>query len=194
MLEPTPLDPLLSRIGPPGADPGLRVPLFPYLAPVPGCPVYVASGMAANYFYFDGLFWIYRGGGWFAGIWYDGPWGLVPAEVVPMPLLWVPVRSFRDPPAGFRAWQGMEPPHWGEVWGAAWEARRSGWEQWDRHSAPALARLPGYQKGFAGPRYPRPEEQWDLHNRNFRYHPGEPLVKVVYQLQETGLGAERTGS
>jgi len=39
---------------------GINLPLFPRLVPVPGYPVYHAPEVDANYFFYDGMYWVYN--------------------------------------------------------------------------------------------------------------------------------------
>jgi len=155
----------------PGVSIGINVPVYPQLVPVPGYPVYYAPQLGANYFFYDGMYWVYRGDDWYTSSWYNGPWGRVRPEVVPVFLLRVPVRYYRNPPVYFRAWQRDAPPRWGEHWGNDWEQHRRGWDHWDRRSAPAPAPLPVYQRQYPGSRYPPVEQQPALHDRQYHYQP-----------------------
>ena len=170
-------------IGLPGVSIGINLPLYPELVPVPGYPVYYAPRLDSNYFFYDGMYWVYQGDDWYASSWYNGPWGRVAPEVVPVFVLRIPVSYYRQPPAYFRGWQANRPPHWGEKWGREWEQSRSGWDRWDRRSAPAPAALPVYQREYSGDRYPPVEQQRALHGQNYRYQPQEPVVREHYQQQ-----------
>ena len=44
-------------------------------------------------------------------------------------------------------------------------------------AAPAPAPLPTYQRRYSGERYPPPDQQDSLHNRNYRYQPRDPIVR-----------------
>ena len=125
----------------------------------PGYPVYYAPQVNSNYFFYDGMYWVYQRDNWYASSWYNGPWGLVAPEAVPLYVLRVPVRYYRQPPAYFRGWRADAPPRWGEHWGNAWEQSHSGWDNWNRSAAPAPAPLPVYQRQYSGNRYPRVEQQ-----------------------------------
>ena len=172
-------------IGFPGVSIGINLPLFPELVPVPGYPVYYARGLDSNYFFYDGMYWVYVGDNWYASSWYNGPWALVEPEFVPLFVLRIPVGYYRRPPAFFRGWRRDVPPHWGEHWGRNWEQRRSGWDRWDRRSAPAPAPLPTYQRQYTGDRYPRIEQQHALHSQNYNYRPKDPVVRERFQQQQT---------
>ena len=171
-------------IGLPGVNIGINVPLFPELVFVPGYPVYYAPGLDSNYFFYDGMYWVYQGDDWYASSWYNGPWGRVGREVVPLYVLRIPVRYYRHPPAYFGGWQRDAPPRWGEHWGHDWEQRRSGWDKWDRRAAPAPAALPVYQRNYSGDRYPRMQQQQALQSQNYRYQPKDAVVREHYQQQK----------
>ncbi len=167
----------------PGLSIGINLPAYPEMVPVPGYPVYYAPQANSNYFFYDGMYWVYQRDNWYASSWYNGPWGLVDAEAVPLFVLRVPVRYYRQPPAYFRGWGSDAPPHWGEHWGNAWDQRHRGWDNWDRHAAPTPAPLPVYQKQYAGNRYPPAEQQHVLHGQNYRYQPRDAIVQQHYQAQ-----------
>lgn len=165
-----------------GINIGIDVPVFPELVPVPGYPVYYAPSASANYFFYDGLYWVFVRDGWYASSWYDGPWHLVGPEYVPVYLLRVPVRYYRVPPPYFHAWRPDAPPRWGERYGPAWERRRAGWNRWDRRAAPRAAPLPLYQRRYAGDRYPRSfEQQRAIRSERYRYRPREAIAREQYQ-------------
>jgi len=63
-------------IGLPNVSIGINLPLYPELVRVPGYPVYYAPRMDANYFFYDGMYWVYLDDNWYASSWYNGPWGL----------------------------------------------------------------------------------------------------------------------
>ncbi len=170
----------------PGLSIGINVPVYPELIPVPGYPVYYAPSVNSNYFFYDGMYWVYHGDNWYASSWYNGPWGRVAPAVVPLFVLRIPVRYYRAPPEYFRRWQPDGPPRWGEHWGNDWERRRSGWDRWDRRSVPAPAPLPVYQRQYSRDRYPQLEQQHRLHNENYRYQPRDQVVRKHYQEQAQG--------
>jgi hypothetical protein len=170
-------------IGFPNVSIGINLPLYPDLVRVPGYPVYYAPRLNSNYFFYDGMYWVYQGDNWYASSWFNGPWGLVAREAVPVYVLRVPVRYYRQPPAYFYGWRADAPPRWGEYWGNDWAQRRSGWDQWNRSSAPAPAPLPLYQRQYSGDRYPRAEQQQSLQGQNYRYQPRDPVVREHYQTQ-----------
>lgn len=163
----------------------LNVPMYPDLVPVPDYPVYYAPQLDSNYFYYDGMYWDYQGDNWYASSWYNGPWQLVSPMDVPLFVLRVPVRYYRQPPAYFVGWQPDAPPRWGDHWGGDWAQHHRDWDQWDRHSAPAPAPLPSYQKQYSGGRYPDPDQQRMLQTRNSHYEPRDPVVHKLYEAQRT---------
>jgi len=168
-------------IGLPGVRIGINLPLFPELVRVPGYPVYYAPRLRSNFFFYDGMYWVYQRDSWYASSWYNGPWWLVAPDDVPLFVLRIPVRYYRNPPAYFRGWRSDAPPRWGEHWGNVWERHRSGWDRWNRSSTPAPAPLPVYQQQYSGDRYPRVEQQQELRNQNYRYLPRDPIVRQHYQ-------------
>ncbi len=170
-------------IGLPSVNVGINIPVFPELVVVPDVPVYYAPRLDINYFFYDGMYWVYQGDRWYASSWYNGPWLVVGPEVVPVYILRVPVRYYRQPPVYFREWRAEAPPRWGEHWGRDWEQRRSGWDRWGSGSAPAPAPLPVYQRQYSGDRYPRAEQQQVLHKQNYQYQPHDAVVKQHYQQQ-----------
>jgi hypothetical protein len=167
----------------PGFSIGINVPVYPQLVQVPGYPVYYAPQANSNYFFYDGMYWVYQQDNWYASSWYNGPWGLVSPEAVPYFVLRVPVRYYRRPPAYFQGWSSNAPPRWGEHWGSTWAQSRQGWDNWDRHSVPPPAPLPVYQRQYSGNRYPHAEQQYVLQGQNYRYQPHDAVVQQHYQAQ-----------
>jgi hypothetical protein len=170
-------------IGLPGVSIGINLPVYPELVPVPGYPVYYAPRVSSNYFFYDGLYWVYQSDNWYASSWYNGPWGLVVPEAVPVYVLRVPVRYYRRPPPYFHGWQADAPPRWGDHWGNEWKQRRGDWDHWDRRSAPPRAPLPTYQRQYSGSRYPPAEQQPVLQGQKYKYQPRDPVVQQHYQTQ-----------
>ena len=169
-------------IGLPGVSIGINVPAYPELVVVPGYPVYYAPRLHSNYFFYDGMYWVYADDNWYASSWYNGPWALAGPEFVPVFLLRIPVRYYRVPPSYFRGWRADAPPRWGQHWGPQWEQRRSGWDRWSRSSAPAPAPLPVYQQQYSGDRYPRAvAQQQTIHAERYRYQPRDTVVRQHYQ-------------
>jgi hypothetical protein len=168
----------------PGVSIGFNMPVYPQLVRIPGYPVYYDPYVSSNYFFYDGLYWVYWGDNWYTSEWYNGPWQLVGPEYVPQFLLLVPVRYYRSPPSYFRSWYRDSPPHWGEHWGRSWEQRRAGWDRWDRRAAPAPAPLPVYQRQYSGSRYPRAAEQQQvIRTQNYRYQPRDAQVTQHFRQQ-----------
>jgi len=170
-------------IGLPGVSIGINLPLFPQLVRVPGYPVYYAPRLDSNFFFYDGMYWVYQGDNWYTSSWYNGPWGLVTPEYVPLFVLRIPVRYYRNPPGYFRGWRADAPPRWGEHWGNEWERQRNGWDRWNRQAAPAPAPLPTYQRRYSGDRYPGAEQQHSIQGQNYRYQPRDAVVRQHYQEQ-----------
>ncbi len=160
---------------------GINFSLFPELVRVPNYPVYYAPRQNANYFFYDGMYWVYQNDDWYSSDWYNGPWWRTAPEYVPEYVLRVPVRYYRRPPAYFHGWGRDAPPRWGEHWGRDWEQRRSGWDRWDRRAAPAPAPLPTYQRQYSGKKYPKVEQQHALQNQKYRYQPKDALVREHVQ-------------
>lgn len=172
-------------IGLPNVSIGINLPLFPELTVVPGYPVYYAPRLEANYFFYDGMYWVYQNDYWYASSWYNGPWSLVEPEFVPLFILRIPVRYYRQPPVYFREWQPNAPPRWGQHWGHEWEQRRGGWDRWKRSSAPAPAPLPVYQRQYSGDRYPgRVEQQHKLRSQSYRYQPRDKVIRQHFEQQK----------
>jgi hypothetical protein len=182
-----PLTPAVAQvsigIGLPNVSIGVNLPVYPRLVRVPGYPVYYAPSVDSNYFFYDGMYWVYQGDNWYASSWYNGPWALVAPEAVPAFVLRVPVRYYRQPPVYFQGWQRDAPPRWGEHWGHDWEQRRGGWDRWNRRAAPPPAPLPTYQRQYSGNRYPQAEQQPSLHGQRYRYQPRDTAVQRAYEEQ-----------
>ena len=169
----------------PGVSIGINLPVYPQLVAVPDYPVYYAPQVNANYFFYDGMYWVYQRDNWYASSWYNGPWQVVAPAIVPLFVLRVPVHYYRQPPTYFRAWSSDAPPRWGEHWGSAWQQSHDGWDNWNRNSVPALAPLPAYQRQYSGNRYPVAAQQQALQSRNYQYQPHDAVVQQHYQTQRT---------
>lgn len=179
----------------PGVSIGINLPTYPQLVVVPGYPVYYAPRLQANFFFYDGMYWVYQNDDWYASSWYNGPWWLVGSEAVPVFILRIPVRYYRQPPAYFRGWRPDAPPRWGDYWGRDWEQRRSGWDRWNRSAAPSPAPLPAYQRQYSGDRYPQQvEQQREVQQQHYRYRPRDPVVRQHYQEQGKRGALEDRGS
>ena len=155
----------------PGLSIGIDIPVYPDLVRVPGYPVYYYPDAGTNYFFYDGLYWVFQGDSWYRSNWYNGPWQWVGPEYVPLYVLRVPVRYYRYPPPYFRPWRIDQPPRWGDHWGRDWETRRPGWDHWDPRAAPAPAPLPLYQRQYSGNRYPGTVEQQRAIRSQHDIHP-----------------------
>ena len=176
---------LFAFIAPATAEVSISINLqtYPELVPVPGYPVYYSPRLRSNYFFYDGMYWVYQDDDWYESYWYNGPWEPVRRDFVPLFVLRVPVRYYRAPPMYFRGWRPDAPPRWGQRWGSGWEQQRRGWDRWDRSSIPPRAPLPSYQKRYAGDRYPRAEQQQALRSENYRYQPRDDIVRQHFQPQ-----------
>ena len=163
---------------------GINLNEYPELEVIPGYPVYYAPQLNANYFFYDGDYWLYQDDNWFESDWYDGPWRIVEPEDVPVFILRIPVRFYRLPPVYFFSWESDEPPHWGEHWGHDWEEHRRGWDRWDHRIHIKPAPLPLYQRKYVGEHYPRQfEQQNDLQQQHYRYRSRDPLVQQRHRQQ-----------
>jgi hypothetical protein len=179
----------------PNVSIGINLPVYPQLVRVPGYPVYYAPRLEANFFFYDSMYWVYQDDNWYASSWYNGPWGFVEPEFVPLFVLRIPVRYYRQPPVYFRGWRSDAPPRWGDHWGRDWEQRRGGWDRWDRRAVPAPAPLPVYQRQYSGDRYPHQlEQQQQLQQRNYRYQPRDPVVRQHYQERAVPRAPVQQGS
>ena len=186
-----PLAPANAQVGvafsAPGLSIGINMPAYPDLVPIPGYPVYYDPRVNSNYFFYDGLYWVYNADNWYASTWYNGPWQAVAPQDVPVYVLRVPVRYYRQPPVYFHGWREDAPPRWGEHWGNDWASRHAGWDRWDRRSAPAAAPLPVYQRQYSGDRYPRAiEQQQTLRTQNYHYQPREAVTRQEFQHGNAG--------
>jgi hypothetical protein len=177
-------------IGAPGVSIGVNLRSYPRLTAIPGYPVYYAPDLDSNYFFYDGMYWVFQEDNWYASSWYNGPWGLVDANVVPDFVLRVPVRYYRHAPVFFRGWRADAPPRWGEHWGTTWAQQRRGWDTWHLNSAPRAAPLPAYQRQYSGDRYPRVDQQPVLHERNYRYEPHDAVIRQHYEIQRANHAGE----
>ncbi len=168
----------------PGINIGVDMTSYPELVQVPDYPVYYYPGSNSNYFFYDGLYWVYQRDHWYASSWYNGPWELTQPEYVPLYVLRVPVRYYVSPPVYFRAWSYDAPPRWGEYWGRDWDVRHRGWDHWDHRAIPQPAPLPIYQRQYSGNRYPRAiEQQHAIRVENYRYQPREVITQQRFQPQ-----------
>lgn len=155
----------------PQASVRFHVSAYPDLVLVPGLPVYYAPRLQRNYFFYDGLYWVFEGDNWYASEWYDGPWSYVRVDYVPVFILRVPVYYYRRPPVYFRSWHRQQPPRWGERWGRDWETRHPDWHRHD--VAPPPAPRPDYQRHYRGRDYPAPGRQQELRRQHYGHQPRE---------------------
>lgn len=177
-------------IGLPNVSIGINLPLFPELVPVPGYPVYYAPRVNANYFFYDGMYWVYLDDYWYSSYWYNGPWYMVEPLYVPAFILRIPVRYYSYPPPYFRGWRPDSPPRWGQHWGRGWEQQRRGWDKWKRGTAPARAPLPVYQRQYSGDRYPRQvEQQQELRRQHYKYQPRDSKIRQHFQQRGEERGS-----
>ncbi len=89
---------------------GVAVPRLDVVMGIPG--VQYAPEAGANVFVYGGQYYVFEDGAWYIGPGYRGPWTAV--QVVPEPVLQVPVRYYRRPPEHWRAWNREGRPHWEE--------------------------------------------------------------------------------
>jgi len=158
----------------PNVSIGINLPIYPELVLLPGSPVYYAPRADSNYFFYDGLYWVYKDDQWYSSDWYNGPWQQVSPQYVPLFILRVPVRYYRRPPAYFHGWRSDAPPRWGQHWGDDWTEQHRGWDQWRRGDVPRAAPLPTYQREYSGRRYPTaPEKQQAIRSEHDRHQPRE---------------------
>jgi len=109
------------QLGFPGVSIGINLPAYPDLVRVPGFPVYYAPRADANYFFYDGLYWVFWEDAWYSSAWYNGPWQSVDYVSVPsirsqhyryQPREPVTRQhdSYTAPPSGARRDDRMAPP------------------------------------------------------------------------------------
>jgi hypothetical protein len=175
-------------IGLPNVNIGVNIPVYPDFVRVPGYPVYYAPHTGLNLFFYDGLYWAYHGDNWYASSWYNGPWAFVSPMYVPVYILRVPVRYYRQPPPYFRGWPHDEPPRWGQHYGKHWEQERGDRDDWNRYPAPPPAPLPVYQRQYYGERYPRMEQQPVIRGEYYHYQPSDPVVRQQYEQESRHYG------
>jgi len=161
----------------PGVSIGIHQPSYPELVLVPGSPVYYAPQVQANYFFYDGLYWVFQDDNWYVSSWYNGPWDLVEPDDVPLFVLRVPVQYYLRPPVFFHTWIVTAPPRWHYHWGPRWTRYHHGWDHWDRHAIPAPAPLPVYQRHYRGDSYPHREYQRVIRHEHYRYQSRDQVVR-----------------
>ena len=170
-------------IGLPGVSIGINLPVYPELVRVPGYPVYYAPGVSSNFFFYDGMYWVYQSDNWYASSWYNGPWGLVARGRCRCTCCAFPCATtgtlLRTSAGGARmrrragASTGAIPGNRATADGTSGTAV----------PCPPPAPLPSYQRQYSGNRYPHVEQQQALQSRNYRYQPRDTVVQQHYQTQ-----------
>lgn len=173
---------------------GITLPVYPKLQRIPGYPVYFAPQTPANYFFYDGLYWVYEDENWFSSNWYNGPWHSIDAGLLPLTLLRVPVRYYRKPPNYFQGWKLNEAPRWhersNEHWNQGLLQGQSARPDPRTDHAGRPAPLPNYQRHYQGTRYPDAERQQELHGKNYGY---QSDYVTRERLHEKALGLKPDG-
>jgi hypothetical protein len=100
---------------------GINLGVPPPLVIVPGTAVAYAPGVAANYFFYAGQYYVFNGGVWYMAPRFNGPWVALAPAYVPRPVLAVPVQYYRRVPEGWKHWRRQEPPRWANTWGRQWQ-------------------------------------------------------------------------
>lgn len=161
---------------------GIHLSNYPDLVAIPGMPVMYDPRLMANYFFYEGSFWVFEDDDWYRSDWYNGPWIFVERDAVPVFLLRIPVRYYNRAPLYFRPWSMDMAPRWSLRWGREWERRHRDWDRWDRRRAPPPAPPPVFQQQFPRERYPEsPELQERLRKQHYRYRPREPVAPPPLQ-------------
>jgi len=106
-----------------GVNPGSPVGGPPPFVMVPQSPVLYAPSVNANVFFYDGAYYVFGQGVWYMAPEYGGPWVALAPEVVPRPLLVVPVRYYRAPPPEWQPWRVEAAPRWRLSYGRLWTER-----------------------------------------------------------------------
>ncbi|MBU6460480.1 MAG: hypothetical protein KGQ58_06355 [Proteobacteria bacterium] len=168
----------------PGTSIGINMPYYPQLTPIPGYPVYYDPAANYNFFFYDGLYWVFRNDHWYSSSWYNGPWYQVNPYNVPAFILRIPIRYYRRPPVFFHDWDRDGPPRWGAFWGHDWDRRRQGWDRWNPHNAPHPAPLPQYQRAYSGRHYPHEINYQDrIRSQHYRFQPHDSNARQYYYHQ-----------
>jgi len=116
-------------------DVGIHLGSPPTLVPVPSSPVMYAPSVPGNFFFYAGRYYVFRKGVWYLGPRHDGPWAVVAPEFVPRPLLGVPVRYYRVPPAEWRRWHAEAAPRWEPAYGRRWDGPHAAMREERREEA-----------------------------------------------------------
>jgi hypothetical protein len=112
-------------------DIGIHLPGPPPLVIVPEVrAVQYVPAAPANLFFYGNQYWAFVNGGWHVSAGYNGPWIVVAPQIVPRPVLLVPVQYYRVPPGHWEKWNKHHPPAWGHEWGREWAAKRQ-WKDRD---------------------------------------------------------------
>lgn len=156
---------------------GIHLGYFPDMVLVPGHPVYYAPQVRANYFFYDGYYWLYHHDRWHVSDWYDGPWEVLEPDEVPLAVLRVPVRYYLAPPVYFLSWSIAIAPLWHVHWGPRWTRYHAGWDRHDHRVVHVPAPLPRYQRLYAGSHYPRGEDRHRIREAHYRYRPHDADVR-----------------
>jgi hypothetical protein len=164
-----------------GTGISIHLSTYPQMVAIPGYPVYYSPRTSGNYFFYDGLYWVFESDSWYASDWYNGPWDQVDRYEVPVFLLRIPVRYYRAPPTYFRGWSASAAPRWDEHYGRDWNTRRSDWNRWDRKSVTRPAPLPNYQRGYSGQSYPQQTQQQSIRTNKYSYTPRDSSAQQVWQ-------------
>jgi hypothetical protein len=100
-----------------GVSIGFNLIAQPQLVVVPGTPVAYAPAVPANYFFYNGQYYLFANDGWFVARGYNGPWLTLGPAYVPGALLSVPVNYYRAAPWHWQHWHRAHPPRWAPGWG-----------------------------------------------------------------------------
>jgi len=171
----------MPTLAPASVSIAVHVVQYPTLQRIPGYPVYYAPRLHANYFFYDGLYWVYVDDAWYVSPWFDGPWDLVAFDSVPLFILRIPVRYYLYPPVIFSGWARNAPPRWDRVWGPDWAHRHPSWQRWNRAATPAPAPLPRYQQRFTRDNYPTDVQRRELAQQHYRYKPHDSQARETWQ-------------
>ena len=155
------------------------VPSYPRLVLISRTASYYAPDLAANYFYYDGTYWVYQGDEWYQGAWYNGPWAKVNPLRVPLSILQIPLLYYNNAPAYFSGGASNAPPRWDVHWGPAWARYRGVWEAPMRGAVAILAPTPDYQGHYEGAQYPDAAQQIALRTHYFPYRAHEPVTEAA---------------
>jgi hypothetical protein len=156
-----------------GDAPWTDVPSYPKLVLIGGTAAYFAPELSANYFYYDGTYWVYQSDEWYRCAWYNGPWAKVSPLAVPLAVLQIPVAYYNRPPAYFSVGRPDAPPRWDVHWGPAWAHYRGVWDRPTRGAVVVPAPKPDYQRFYAGVSYPDVSQQLTLRAHYYPYLPHE---------------------